>query len=159
LPAINQYEDIIAALVGMAGILFATGFLNTKENAPVFHKVFVGLLVTYVVIICIIASNNFIIGSIILEMVSLILVAFIFTAACTIMLKVFRAAKYFLIAWSLLLVSVVVFILKDFHLIQYNNLTVNSLQIGSGAEAILLSIALADRINVYRKEKYKAQKN
>ena len=158
LPAINQYEDIIAALVGMAGILFATGFLNTKENAPVFHKIFIGLLMTYVVIICIIASNNFLIGSIILEMVSLLLVAFIFTAAYTIMVKGFRPAKYFLIAWSLLLVSVAVFILKDFHLIPYNSLTINSLQIGSGAEAILLSIALADRINVYRKEKSKAQK-
>ncbi|HSU49813.1 MAG TPA: histidine kinase, partial [Segetibacter sp.] len=39
-----------------------------------------------------------------------------------------------------------------------NDLTVNALQIGSGAEALLLSIALADRINLYRTEKARAQR-
>ena len=157
-PVLNSYEDIIAALVGIAGILFVTRFLNTKANAPLFHKIYIGLFIAYVVTIIIIATQNFLIGSNIMETVTLVSVACTFVTAYAIMLKGFKPAKFFLIAWSLLLISIVVFILKDYNLVPYNDITVNSLQIGSGAEALLLSIALADRINVFRKEKARAQR-
>ena len=50
-----------------------------------------------------------------------------------------------------------IFILKDFDLIPYNTFTVYSLQIGSAIEAILLSFALADKININKKEKWDIQ--
>lgn len=158
LPVINSYEDTIAAMVGISGILFVCSFLDTKENNPFFHKIFIGLLAAYLVTIGIIVSKNFLIGSRIMEIVSLISVVCTFSAAFIIMIKGYKPAKFFLIAWSLLLISVVVFIFKDFNLLPYNDLTVNALQIGSGVEALLLSIALADRINLYRKEKARAQR-
>lgn len=158
LPAINAYEDIIAALVGISGILFVTHFLNTKANAPLFHIIFICLFVAYVATIAIIATQHFLLGSSVMETVSLLSVLCTFIAAYVIMRKGYKPAKFFLIAWSLLLVSIIVFILKDFNLVPYNYLTTNSLKMGSGVEALLLSIALADRINLYRKEKAEAQK-
>lgn len=157
LPVINLYEDVFAALVGMAAILFATHFLNTKENTPLFHRIFYGLLIIYIVIIAIIVSKNFLLGTIAVEIASLGLVVLIFIAAFSIMRKGYRPAKFFLIAWSLLLFSAIVFILKDYNLLPYNNITINALQIGSAFEVLLLSIALADRINSYREERTKAQ--
>jgi sensor histidine kinase YesM len=157
LPQLNPYEDIIAALVGVAGILFVTHFLNTKANAPLFHKIYMGLFIAYVVAIVIIVTKNFLIGSNIMEAVTLASVVCTFVAAYVIMKKGFKPAKFFLIAWTLLLVCIVVFIVKDYNLVPYNDITVNALQIGSGAEALLLSIALADRINIFRKEKARAQ--
>jgi sensor histidine kinase YesM len=138
--------------------LFVTHFLNTKENAPFFHKAFIGLFAAFIVNIIIIASGNFLVGTSIMETISLLSVACTFGSAYVIMRKGFKPAKFFLIAWTLLLVCITVFILKDFNLVPYNDLTVNALQIGSGAEALLLSIALADRINLYRREKARAQR-
>jgi signal transduction histidine kinase len=156
-PILTQYEDIIAALVGVSGILFASKFLNTKENVPGFHKVFIALLIGYIINIGVTASGSFLAGTICVEMLSLLLVASFFIAAYRTLNKGYKPAKFFLIAWSLLLVSVIVFILEDYKILPYNALTVNSLQIGSAVEALLLSMALANRINVYKEEKEQAQ--
>lgn len=157
MPGINPYEDVIASLVGIAGILFVARFLNIEENLHPFYKIFIGLLIAYVATIAVILTGSFLIGSSIMEMVSLVSVICTFVAAWIIMLRGFTPAKFFLIAWSLLLLSIIVFILKDFNLIPYNSITVSALKIGSGVEAVLLSIALADRINIFRREKARAQ--
>ena len=93
-----------------------------------------------------------------MEVVTLVSVVCTFVTAYVIMNKGFKPAKFFLIAWTLLLVCIVIFILKDYNLVPYNDLTVNALQIGSGAEALLLSIALADRINIFQKRESKSTK-
>jgi signal transduction histidine kinase len=78
--------------------------------------------------------------------------------AITIVLKGFRTAKYFLIAWSVFIVCVVVYVLKDFNILfPYNDVTSSALLIGSAFEAVLLSFALADKINIFKAEKEKSQ--
>jgi signal transduction histidine kinase len=156
-PALNQYEDVISALVGMSGILFATNFLNTKKNTPFLHRVFVGLFVLYTLCIGVVLSRRFLAGSVFVEITSLVLVLSFFAAAYSTLRKGYKPAKFFLIAWTLLLLSVIIFILKDFDILPYNSFTVNSLQIGSAFEALLLSMALANRINIYKQEKEQAQ--
>ncbi|WP_162944896.1 sensor histidine kinase [Flavisolibacter nicotianae] len=153
----NRYEDVIAALVAISGILFAANFLNTRKNVPFFHRLFMGLLGSYVVIIGIVLSGQLLLGTVVLEFTSLVLVGSFFVAAYQTLRKGYSPAKFFLIAWSLLLLSVAVYILKDYKILPYTALTASSLQIGSAVEALLLSLALADKINVYKKETMAAQ--
>lgn len=68
-----------------------------------------------------------------------------------------RAAYFYLIAYSTFLVCVVVFVLRNFNLVGYNAFTANILELGSVVQVTLLSFALADRINTYRKEKEESQ--
>ena len=68
-----------------------------------------------------------------------------------------KAAKFFLLAWTLFLISVVIFILKLSGVLPVNTFTNNAVLYGSALEAILLSFALADKINTYKKEKEKEQ--
>lgn len=68
-----------------------------------------------------------------------------------------RSAKFFLFAWVVFLVGIVVFILKDLGKIPYNNFTNYILHIGSAIEVVVLSFALADKINIFRKEKEQSQ--
>jgi len=68
-----------------------------------------------------------------------------------------RAAKYFCLAWVMLLVSVIVYSLNKFGWVPRSFFTENFMQLGSAAEVILLSFALADRFNKERQEKYEAQ--
>ena len=157
-PYINQYEDIWASLSGIAAIIFTSSFLNIKQTSPVFHKIFKVILFTYILSIALVLTKRFSIGMIATEVITLIFIFCIFTAAYIIMKNGYKPAKLFLLAWSMLLLSAVVFILKDYGFLLYNALTVNALQIGSAVEVLMLSIALADRINTYRREKAKAQK-
>jgi len=78
--------------------------------------------------------------------------------AITILLRGSRSAKFFLIAWFVFILCVVVYVLKDFNLlIPYNGLTSSALLIGSAFEAVMLSFALADKINVFKAEKERSQ--
>lgn len=156
-PVLNQYEDIIASMVCISGIFFTMNFLHTKKNAPIFHWLLIGLLGVYAIIICLIAVGNFMVGSIAVEIASLLLVLIFFSTAYRVLQKGYKPARFFLLAWSLLLVCVIIFVLKDFNVLPYNEFTENSLQIGSAVEALLLSLALANRINVYKDEKRAAQ--
>ena len=58
---------------------------------------------------------------------------------------------------DIFLVGIIVFSLRNFAVLPYTTLTTYAIYIGSAIEAILLSTALADRINSLRKEKEESQ--
>lgn len=154
---IGQYEDVISSLLGISGILFAMHFLHTKKNALFIHYLFIGLLVSFSLGIIVVVSGHFMMGTIYVEINALILICTFFIAAFQVMLKGYRPARFFLFAWSALLCSVVLFVLKDFNVLPYNTLTGHSLKFGSAIEALLLLFALANKLNTIRKEKEEAQ--
>ena len=55
------------------------------------------------------------------------------------------------------LLGVCIYVLKDFEVFPYNGFTRYTMHFGSAAEVILLSFALADRINILKKEKETSQ--
>ncbi len=70
-----------------------------------------------------------------------------------------RSAKFYLIAFSSILLGGFIFSLRMFGVIPINFFTKNILQIGSTLEVILLSLALGDRFILMRKEKEDAQRD
>lgn len=154
---LGQYEDVISSLLGISGILFAIHFLHTKQNAPVIHYGFVGLLLLFSFNIAIVLSGNFMLGTIYVEIAALLLICIFFIGAIRVLQSGYKPAKFFLFAWTALLSSLVVFILKDFNLIPYNTITGHSLKFGSATEALLLLLALANKLNTINKEKEDAQ--
>lgn len=153
-----QYIDIIVALSSICSILFTASFLNTRQHTPFVHRLLQVVLFFNIVSIGLLATDRFLAGNLFLEINSLLTVFSLFIAAFLTLRRGYRPARFFLIAWSLLLFSAVVFILKDFNLLPYTSLTAHSLQIGSAIEVMLLSLALADRINIYKKEKEAAHR-
>ncbi len=154
---VGQYEDVISSLLGISGLLFAMHFLHTRKNAPFIHYCFIALMISFSLGILIVLSGNFMLGTIYVEFNALVLICVFFIAAFRVMLKGYRPAKFFLFAWSALLCSVVVFVLKDFNVLPYNTLTGHSLKFGSAIEALLLLFALANKLNTIRREKEDAQ--
>ena len=74
------------------------------------------------------------------------------------MLKRFKPARFFAIAWLLLVSGALLNVLRALGILPQNFLTIYSVQIGSAMEVVLLSFALADRINQLKADKEKAQK-
>ncbi len=69
----------------------------------------------------------------------------------------FAGARLFFTAWAVLFLGVLTLALHNAGLLPSNVITANSLLIGSALEMVLLSFALADRINVARRFKEMAQ--
>lgn len=69
----------------------------------------------------------------------------------------YSAARYYTIAWSSMLLGGVILAMNKFNIIPRNVFTENIIQFGSALEVILLSFALADRLNQEKRERFEAQ--
>ena len=66
-------------------------------------------------------------------------------------------SPYFMAAWSFFFLGTMVFLLRNTGIIPTNTFTIYAIQLGSSIEMLLLSFALADRLNTLRREKDQAQ--
>jgi signal transduction histidine kinase len=149
---------ITTALIGLAAIEFSKNFLSAKQYTPKLYKWSYVFWALYTIQIVLAFAKQYNTSYTIMLSSAMASAIFVLSMAITILIKGFRSAKFFLIAWSVFIVCVVIYVLKDFDvLLPYNSLTSSALLIGSAFEAILLSFALADKINIFKAEKEKSQ--
>lgn len=153
----NRFTPIFISSGVSFGVLFANSFLDVKQYFPLSIKitrVLIGLI-----IICLVGYWVGI-GSIsigLLHVVAFLTVIYVLMMATYIWLQGSQSALFFLIAWSVLLVSALIFIMLLSNILPSDDFTRNALQVGSALEVILLSFVLANRINTDRKEKEQYQ--
>ena len=135
------------------GMLFAQDFMSSGKHAPTLDRA---------MSILVILSLFLMFGALVFDYevsiklgISLAIIAPVvaFAASVQCMIKGSRAAVFILLAFTLFLMGVIVAALSAAGIIAINNLVANSLQISSALQVLLLSVGLADRINVVRKEK------
>ncbi|MES2513545.1 MAG: 7TM diverse intracellular signaling domain-containing protein [Bacteroidota bacterium] len=148
---------IFSVFVGYASVQFLRVFLNTKKFIPKLDKVFLIAYICYgVAAILVIVGYHQKSWQLILAIVSP-LSLFMLYVGFKIARMGYRPAKFFTIAWSFFLVGVFIHAMKSSGILPYNNFTVYTMTLGSAIETILLSFALADRINILKKEKEESQ--
>ena len=156
-PALNDFVNLAACFAGIFAILFTASFLRISQFARFLRPVFYGIIGCYFITIIFITFQKTFIGFILTEWVSFIMSITLFGAGLIVYKKGYKPAIYYLVAWTSLLICIVIFVLKEYNILPYNNFTANSLLVGSAVETMLLSLALANRISDYKKEKEKAQ--
>jgi signal transduction histidine kinase len=72
--------------------------------------------------------------------------------------KGFGPARYYLLAFGLLSAGVLVYFLKDVGVIPQNTFTEAAMQVAPAIEAIILSFALAQKLNAFKREKEAADR-
>lgn len=155
----NQNSVVLYSLLGLAfACLFTISFLNTKLFSPFSHRLFK----VYLCLVALALGVLFIIGStstfILMQILTLVGAGIAMYASYYVYFKKhFKPAGFYLLAWSILLVGAILFVLKDYGVIPYNTLTTYLLQLSSAIEVMLLSFALADKINYFKKENETAQ--
>ncbi|MFK7994590.1 MAG: diguanylate cyclase [Granulosicoccus sp.] len=82
---------------------------------------------------------------------------FLFVTALITFIRGDQNAKFYLVAWTFLIIGVVIYSMKAIGIIPESFLSVHAVQIGSVLEMILLSYALADRFNRLRDENIDVQ--
>nr|WKN38079.1 sensor histidine kinase [Tunicatimonas sp. TK19036] len=157
----GSYYDKIIVSVFFAnlfwGVLFTKSFLKTRYFVPNFHIILNGLTI--------LSGSLFLLAYVVSYHVSIVFVAFICaTVPITIWLTTFftlkkgnTSARLFIIAWTFYLLSVTLVSLRNIGWITDIPYIEEAIQIASSIEVLLFSFALADRINLYRSDKIKAQ--
>lgn len=154
-------EVILISLSGtvLFGTIFSARFLRLREFAP--------RLLPAMKLLCW-AAVLLIAAAFVLSYGSLIRVTIIVaTLACLagLMAAALRwyqgdsSARFYTIAWSSMLLGGLVLALSKFRLLPGNVFTDNAAQIGSALEVVLLSFALAERINEEKRLRFNAQQD
>lgn len=136
---------------------FSRSFLDLKRFLPAIDKLLIALTLFCVVAMGLTMLLPYIHAIRLVYAVPLVLLPIVIPAAVFCLRKGFRPAGYFLMAWTLFLVTSVFAVLRNLGLVPTNFFTIYGTQIGSALEVILLSLGLADRINSLRAEKEKAE--
>jgi diguanylate cyclase (GGDEF)-like protein len=145
------------AAAGLFGALFTRGFLGTRRNLPRLDGAIIGLAGLFAVCMLVPLIAPYRLAAILTSLTGVTFSAVAVLAG----LRCWRAgqpgARTFLLAWTILLVGVAVVGLRNLNLLPTTFLSSYAMQIGSALEMVLLSFALADRINGLRREKDAAQ--
>lgn len=155
-PLVNEYvTQLSACMASVSGLMFVKHFIKTEQYGRYINTVINSLAAVGLILGALRLSTDYFLSSQVSTYVTIItLVMPVFVFHCW--LKGSRPAGFFLLAWALLIVGIVMFTLVLLGLLPSNAITNNAILAGSAAEMLLLSLGLADRINFERKAKYSA---
>lgn len=156
-PQIN-HGNINATLSVLFLILFTHFFLNIKTIAPQLKKIeivffgfnFIGLIINILGFYHL--GFYFVMLWVVVFSLPYILLFGIYT-----MKKGFRPARFYILGFSIFSFGDFIFMLNENAILPQNFLTHYSLQIGSSLEAMILSLALANKLNSFKLDKEKTQ--
>lgn len=146
---------IFCALCILCGLIFTNSFLQLNQYAP---KVYQLRWIVYLslVIIVVLAAAGY-------EQWAYWLIIynpayFYHFVGIAVYKKGFKPAKYYVLGFGILVIGIIVYDLREYGLLETNLFTSNALQIGSACEVIILSLAMADKLNFYVKKKEEIQR-
>ena len=145
---------------GVTTILFVNRFLDLARKGPGYHRVFNGLMSLYSValVFLLVGRLNWAFQTINFVAMAALLVV---PASIHVWKQGQRSALYLLIAFTFFLLTVVMFAASQFtgNPLPLVPQSVNNfaMPVGSIVEVVLLSLALADRINQFKRESAKAR--
>ena len=159
IPFLNQISILFFVPATMLfAALFSMEFLDLKNRLPLFNK-FLILTVILNSISCVLSlvlpysiSTKFSVALVFPESLAFLVIGPILWK------RGVKDARFYTLAWFTLVIGTAMVSLNKFGLIPRNAITENGLVIGSALEALLLSLALADRFNREREQRYMAQK-
>lgn len=158
----STMDDYSTTLFSITAVLFASlftlTFLNTKHFSKTFEKLIKIFTLLTILNLIILFFGSTSMAFIVMQILTFCGAFLALSSSYFVYFKKhFKPAGYYLVAWSVLLVGAILFIMKDYGIIPYNNFTSYLLQISSAIEVMLLSFALADKINFFKKENEIAQ--
>jgi len=148
---------IFPALAGISAMMFVKEFLNTRQRAPVLNKLFPAAILLYSIAIVLRLAGIDRVSYRMIDISALCTTFLIYAVAVKISLQGYKPARYFLIAWTIFFAGIIMFTLRNLGVLPFNGFTNYTMESGIAIEVTLLSIALADRINVLKKEKELSQ--
>lgn len=152
----NNCTPLFIFLAYIFATQFTRNILDTAKNVPRIDAILRAGLVLSALgsVLTLFVGYNLSIR--LATLMSLTVVALI-VAGFTCMIKGYRPARYYFLAWSVSMLGVTVYALKTFGILPHIFITHWGIQLGSAWEVILLSMGLADRFQLMKQEKEQMQ--
>ncbi len=138
------------ALLGM--VQFTRSLLLTGQHLPAMDRLLVYAAVGSVAIMAWALLGRYSLAIQIGTAGAMVIAVLVVTTGVLALRRGVMQARFFMLAWSCLLVGIVLYVLKTFGVIKSTPFTDNAMQIGSAFEGILLSFALAHRMRLLKDE-------
>lgn len=148
---------ICLAAAAVSGIVFVRSFLSTAQRMPRMDAFLLAQIAGWLLSIAAAAALPSIAAEYVVGALGATMVPTMLWIGVVAVRREFAGARYFLLAWAVLPLAVAMFALHVSGALHPNPVTAHALPIGSALQALLLSFALGDRINVARRFKEAAQ--
>lgn len=154
----NNATYIFSSLSGIAISIFLQDFLKTRTVTPRLSRIIDVFVAGYILCIPVATVfHQYIIGYYMLQVLGMGGAVLAISTAVIALQKKVASAKFFLFAWLVFLLGIIIFVCKDYNILPYNSFSLYTLPFGSAVELVLISFALANRINILKKEKEASQ--
>ncbi|WP_170845698.1 sensor histidine kinase [Parapedobacter composti] len=150
-------NHIVTVMSGIFSAAFTIEFLRLKSTLPKLYLFLLANVTIYVISVLVYVFGYYKLGQEVLQYNTTVAALVVLFCSFYIYHKGYKPALFFGVAWSFFLGGVILYVLKDVGVLPFNTFTNNAILIGSALEATLLSFALADKINMYKKEKEESQ--
>lgn len=148
---------LCTALVNITGLEFVRRFLHTRISIPRLDRLCWIIYGVYTIAIILAISGNYYYSYQILQGFAGLVSIYMLVISVVMARKGYRPAKFFIIAWIPLILGIIIYVMKDVGVLSYSTFTNYSITVGSALEVILLSFALADKINILQAETRRSQ--
>ena len=150
----NQSLLLLLGLTLYWGMKFSQEILASVVYATKLNQI--GNWIQYAAVVCIIGTFILPYESMVqlLSILTIVVCSVIMILGLMSLIAGYKPAVFFMIAWSTLLVAVIVYMFKTFGLLPHNAFTQNAFQIASLIEMTLLSVALAHHFSELKKKSY-----
>ena len=151
------FDLACSTLLGTLLILFTKEFLKLKQNAPKLNRSFNIMIGCLFVMFIPAVWGNLLLANKVSSVLGLITVVLILSASIQSYRERRQSALLFLAAYGVFVIGLAFLLLEQMGFLPVNSVTQFSLDIGSSAEAVLFSFALANRINVLKQQNEESQ--
>lgn len=143
---------VLLSLTLVFGLQFSRLFLDSRSIAPRLDRF--SICLQAIAVLGLLASPFLPYAALIapLSYLTVIVTVTMLALGATGLLKGYRPARYFMLAWGLLLAGVLMYMAKTFGLLPHSALAQNAFQVGALLEMVLLSIALAARVTELQRQ-------
>ena len=143
--------------LALFSLLFCREFLSTKIYSPRLDKVLIAMMVFEVLFLISAPFLDYHTGIQLASFSALVFFSLLLVAGPVVWMEGVRAGAFFTVAWTPLTIGVLATSGRALGVFPENFFTEYAMQIGSGLEAFILTVALADRLYREREDKIAAQ--
>lgn len=142
---LNHYPHVFLSISIIASILFSRKLLNLKTLAPLWIILYKLLTLCAIILFFTSAFGLKSLSSNIAQAITLVSTIVLWCLGLAAYRKGHQQAKYYIIAWSFIAVTIMAMVLSLANVLPYHDFTFEFVPIGSTIELLLLAFALGDR--------------
>jgi len=154
---VNFAIPVLICVTGITALQFSRTFLSTEQTSPRADRIMQILQVGFGLGMLVSLQPNYTVSILYAAVMAGLFAPTVLVTGIVTWKRGYRSARFFTIAWFALLLGTGLLSLKSLGLLPSTFLTEYGQQMGSFVEISLLSLALADQMNMMRQDKDRAQ--